>query len=184
MSRLTNKNRIVDRDAIFYDKYRQDSLDGIEELVTAYGDTIILLRKQIAKNSSLALDTTGTDRMEGRLSGRRLEMQTGFGPEQVTEYKRPEQTETEEYNPVISIPAIVIVNSGLKEDSAMAFLVALNPTCYLSIKWLNEKGITINAAQDLISYKNDKYAIDDMYQDNNFLNHAGQMILRLRKTTL
>lgn len=178
MSRLTDRNRIKDRGSFFYDEYTVMASDAIEELAHAYGDTIVLLRKQVSPMREI--DTTGSLGKPGRLTGRRMELPTGVSP-QPSEFKRPEKSSPDEFSPVTSIPAIVIVNSGLKGEAALAITLAYNPTVYISMQWLKIKNVEINAAQDMISYKNKKYLIDDAFEDFTFLNSSAQLVLRLRK---
>lgn len=181
MSRLTDKNRVKERGSIFYDEYTVMASDAIEELVQSYGDTIVLLRKQITPRREI--DTTGAASKQGRLSGRRMELQTGVSPVE-TEFKRPEVEQPDTYSPVNSIPAIVIVNSGLKGDTALAATLAYNPTVYISMQWLKKNSVEINEAQDIVSYKNKKYFIDEKYEDFTFLNSSAQVVLRLRKADI
>lgn len=165
-SRLPSVNRIPGRDRQFLDDYAPCHNANTEEVYLAYGDTVVLLKK--VKIPYREVDTAGANRTRpsGKFGGRRVQRPHEHNSPQGegTDYGRPDEDSR------VEIPAIVDTNPtqerrdmlGLKNDDegAVSF----------SRKWLEDRGISIDPAEDHIEYKDSLYRLAVPNYRGNFLN--------------
>jgi hypothetical protein len=171
-NRLPNTGRLPEKYTQFKLEYIDEYADNMEEVILAYGDTVVLLKKQ--KIPTKNIDKTGLVGRQGRLGSRREEIAT---PIENTEsnFLRPEDTLQ------INIPALVETSPTLERREKYGIKEMATGLVTLSTKWLKKNNIVIDFAEDLFLYKDNQYNITSPDFTGNFLDSVGVLTYSIKK---
>ena len=168
----------INTDRQFYDEYRQCTLEENKEVHDAYGDTVVLLKKQ-KRSPNREIDTTGSKGPRGRLDGHRVSYPTGAQPTQTT-YGRPEaDADNEDVLKEYSIPALVDLSGSPRQVDGGGISISTQPSITISKYYLDEQNLEIDPVEDKFSYQGSVYRIRNRFPRVNFLNTVAEYVYEI-----
>lgn len=145
-----------------FDIYGKEILQNGLELAYAIGQTVYLLKTNNFEYESAIIDTKGIKRKRSQLNA--IRDQEFVEVEQETDYIRPEGK--------IGIPAFVDFSQNIEKKQLGSGLNS-NITCFIPILFLIKNNIKINQSTDNILYKDIKYRIKSISEEQRILNYVG-----------
>lgn len=175
-SRLPDTDRVAERDTQFLKEYTVCHASNTEKVYNAYGDTIVLLKK--VKVAHRAVDTTAERRQrpDGKFGGYRVQRGLAHNSPQIN--SAPADSRPEE-NSIIKIPAIVEVNPSQERREMYGLDDSDTGMVHISRKWLDDRGIEIDTAEDHFSYKGSNYRINTGDDRGTFLDSVAAYTYRI-----
>lgn len=151
----TARTRLQDKlDKIYLHDYAREIYENTEEVYNATGNYVILIKKE--KDYRVAPNVSGQPGKTGSFGGNRQFVATGVQPAKTT-YERPENDVVEKKP--FAIPAYVETAQVSESHSPAGKLLTGHIMVYLSTKYLRDREIEINRAEDKFIYEDIRYRI-------------------------
>lgn len=170
-----DSGRIPDRDNLFLNDYVDCYSQNTETVYLAYGDTIVLLKKIKVPQHEIVHSAPSGPR--GMFGGRRQTQPTPHTVLTPTAPGRPDPAST------IDIPAIVDLSPDTLKREQYGIVDPDVILIYLPRKWLDDRSIRIDRAEDRISYRESQYMLTQMELDGNFLDSYASFIIQAKRSS-
>lgn len=178
MRKIADRNRIKDRERIFYDDYRPSTYDDVAEVHLAYRETVTLIKK--LTTASRTINVSGVDNLQGRMGGRRAHFPTGGQPIQ-TPYGGPDEEIASDIRKY-EIPALVDINGEMRVSEGSGISLESSPKVYFSVKILKDMGIEIDDSQDRLEYSGDMYRFVKKLESVFYLGQVAEYAYEIEST--
>jgi hypothetical protein len=174
MSRLIGKNRVIERDTHFYDEYRDLAKQSAYDNYAAYGETVEILKK--IKTPTREISHSGVKGPTGKFGDRRKSAPIKVGNTD-TEFKRPENVE---YEVGFDAPALIETQPTEQTKNLAGIWENGFFIMRISTRYLEEKDVEINPAEDILLYKGKKYSIMNFFDGMHFLDSDAEKVYTIR----